>query len=1355
MLDFVTIATRTTKSGSIEVYPKFSVRKSKDLMIRGGDFYAIWVEDRGLWSTDEDDVIQLIDREIKAKLDELEKTGIYNAVPLYLEDSESRMIDRFHGYCQSQMRDNFKQLDEKLVFLNTDVSKKDYASKRLDYILEPGKIDAWDKLMSTLYAPEEREKIEWAIGAIVSGDSKHIQKFLVLYGSAGTGKSTVIGIIEKLFDGYYSVFDAKAMGSNSASFALESFKNNPLVALQHDGDLSKLEDNTRLNSVVSHEIMTMNEKFKSTYPMRFIAFLIMGTNSPVKITDAKSGLLRRLIDVTPTGNKVPRREYDSLMKMIDFELGAIASHCLDIYLDNPGRYNDYTPANMLGATNDFYNFIVDSYHIFEKENETTLTTSWEMYKTYCEDARVPYPLTKIKFKEELKNYFENYTERATLDDGTRIRNHYSGFLVDKFVNEFEEKPKIVVEEPAKKTWLEFETQKSRLDEEYGDCFAQYATDEGTPTYKWDNVKSTLSSLDTWLLHYTKLPINHIVIDFDLKDENGEKCFEKNLEAASKWPATYAELSKSGGGIHLHYIYTGDPTLLSRIYDDDIEVKVFTGNSSLRRRVTKCNNLPIATISSGLPLKEVNKLVNYEGIKNEKMLRTMIKRNLNKEYHGATAPSVQYIKALTDEAYAKGIGYDVSDMYDAIFEFCVNSTNQSDKCLKMLDQMKLKSDEPMETVLDIHGEKPIVFYDVEVFPNLFLINWKLQGKGMPVVRMINPKPKDVEGLLQYRLIGFNNRDYDNHMIYARIIGKTNEEIYNISNKLINGTKDEKRSYKFREAYNLSYTDVYDFAATKQSLKKWEIQLGIHHMELGLPWDKPVPEELWTKVAEYCDNDVIATEAVFDFLAGDWAARQLLVSMAQTMHPGIAACENNTTNELSAKIIFGTNSRPQSEFNWRDLSKPVGSDQYEEYRRKFGPDYIFRVFDADGMPLYRDYVPGEELPEGWSILPFFKGYKFEAGKSTYLGYEVGEGGRVYANPGIHRNVWDGDVTSQHPHSIIYECLFGVRYTNVFKDIVAGRVSVKRKDFDMAAALLNGALVPYLKDELVETLSYALKIVINSIYGLTSAKFMNIFRDVRNIDNIVAKRGNLFMTMLAAEVEKRGYTVAHIKTDSIKVPNADTYIIDFISKFGKEFGYNFETEAEFDRFCLVNDAVYVARFKEPKIDKKTGAEIWWTATGKQFQVPYVFKTLFSKEEVVFEDLCETFAVQAGSLYLDMNEDLPEGESDMQYIGRVGRFCPIKEGHGGGILYRVNEGKNFAATGSKGHRWLESELVYSFKDKRDNIDMSFYKKLVDDAVDTINKFGDFEQFVAETPVTETEPKIDLPWEVEAEMVYGTCAAS
>lgn len=899
MLDFMKIATKTNKN-SVEVSPKFVMKKSKDLMIRGRDFYAIWDDDRKIWSTDEGDAVRLIDNELQKYVEEnsdrLEGTPIIK----YMWDSDSGSIDRFHKYCQKQMRDSYVMLDEELIFSNTDLSRENFASKRLNYPLEEGDISAWDKIISTLYSEDERHKIEWAIGSIVSGDSKILQKFMVLYGAAGTGKSTILNVVQQLFDGYYCVFDAKALGNPSNAFALEPFKTNPLVAIQHDGDLSRIEDNTRLNSLVSHELMTVNEKFKGQYENRFKCFLFMGTNRPVKITDGKSGLLRRLIDVHPTGNKLSAKEYKKLTKQVTFELGAIAYHCLQIYEEDPEYYDDYIPKSMLGASNDFYNFVCDSFSVFKKEDGTTLKAAWEMYKNYCDEAKVPFPFSKRNFKEELKNYFWDYDERIEKDDGTKLLSYYSGFKIDIFEEDMGGKKREKKKEPVE-NWLDFKEQESLLDKECADCPAQYATTKETPTEPWDDVKTILSDIDASKLHYVKIPENHIVIDFDIKDSDGNKSFEKNLEAASKWPATYAELSKSGGGIHLHYIYTGDIEQLSRIYDEDIEVKVFTGKTSLRRKLTKCVNRDILTISSGLPLKEVKNVINFDGIKNEKYLRSVLKKHLNKEIMGNTAPSIQMIKKLLDEAYESGIGYDVSDMKNAIFALAASSSNQAGECLKLVNQMKFRSEEASVTS-DESGTDDLVFYDVEVFPNLFLVNYKMAGEGRPVVRLINPSQYEIENLLKFKLIGFNNRRYDNHMLWACLLGYTNEQIYQLSQKIINAPKGEASKYTFGEAYNISYTDVWDFASNKQSLKKWEISLGLKHHELGLPWDEPVPEELWDKVAQYCDSDVLATEAVFNHLKSDWTARQILADLA-----GMSV--NTSTNTLTARIIFGNEKRPK--------------------------------------------------------------------------------------------------------------------------------------------------------------------------------------------------------------------------------------------------------------------------------------------------------------------------------------------------------------------------------------------------------------------------------------------------------------
>lgn len=1281
MLDFLMISTRSTKRGVVEIYPRFKICKSKDLMIRGGDFYAIWDEDKGLWSTSEEDAITIIDNELDKYVKEHRNQIEDHISVLYMWDADSGSIDRWHKYCQKQQRDNYHQLDEKLIFSNQECVKEDYVSKILPYPLVEGDINAWKELTSVLYNEKELHKIEWAIGAIVTGDSKWIQKFLVFYGPPGSGKSTVIEIIQKLFDGYYCVFDSKALASNSAAFALEPFKANPLVAIQHDGDLSRIEDNARLNSLISHEKMNVNEKHKTQYPMKFISFIIMGTNKYVKITDSKSGIIRRLIDVRPTGRKVSFNKYNSLMKQIDFELGHIAAHCRDVYLENPTYYSDYKPTLMMSESNDFFNFVMDAFSVFKKNDGVSLRQAYAMYDIFCDDAKITNKMPKRIFKSELMNYFENYEERANVN-GEWIRSYFSGFKSD--IIETGELVTVVNPEDINKDItpvLDFKVQPSNLDTFCADCFAQYANADDKPKHNWDSVTTKLKDIDTSKVHFLRVPENLIVIDFDIKDEKGEKSFERNLEAASKFPPTYAELSKSGGGIHLHYIYNGDVTKISRIYADSIEIKVYTGKSSLRRKLTKCNNLPIATISGGLPVKDEKKkekvdLNTLDGVEYNKYITNLIRKNLNKEIHGATKPSVDFIYKILEDAYESGKAYDVSKLKPLIIQFAASSTNQSDYCLSLIPKMHFKSEEGAEELNRIidEGKKPIVFYDMEIFPNVCFLNYKVINKDR-IYRYINPTPNDIEKFVsKYRLVGFNCRKYDNHMLYAIMLGYSPLDLYKLSQNIIL----HKEGF-FADAYNMSYTDIYDYASKKQSLKKWEIELGLHHLELGLPWDQPVPESDWARVSEYCDNDVVSTEAVWNATQGDFTAREILADLA-----GLSV--NDTTNTLTTRIIFGNEKHPQL----------VYTNLEEEF-----PGYKFeKIFN----PETRKYEK-----HNW-----------------YKGDDLGLGGWVYSEPGMYGNVALLDVASLHPHSIKAMNVFG-DYTKNFVALMDTRIYIKHKEYDKARELFNGKLAKYLNDEsTAKQLSQALKIAINSVYGLTSASFDNPFKDARNDNNIVALRGALFMRTLQDEVQARGFTVAHIKTDSIKIPDATPEIIDFCMKFAEQYGYTFEHEATYDRMCLVNDAVYIAKYK----DGEHAGE--WTATGTQFAIPYVFKKCFSHEEITFPDLCEAKETKS-ALYLDMDEDLPEGEHKYKFIGRVGLFCPIKPGLGGGRLVREQLKKDGsigmdAVTGTKGWRWLESEEVMH-NDRIDDIDRRYYDVLVNNAIEDISKYGDYDVFVSNKP--------------------------
>ena len=120
-------------------------------------------------------------------------------------------------------------------------------------------------------------------------------------------------------------------------------------------------------------------------------------------------------------------------------------------------------------------------------------------------------------------------------------------------------------------------------------------------------------------------------------------------------------------------------------------------------------------------------------------------------------------------------------------------------------------------------------------------------------------------------------------------------------------------------------------------------------------------------------------------------------------------------------------------------------------------------------------------------------------------------MYFNTGLF------DISSMHPSSIRAENLFGDEYTKRFGEIVDMRLAIKHKDFDTAKTLLNGALTKYLDDPgKAKGLAQALKIVINAVYGQTKAGYECVFKDDRNVDNIVAKRGALFMINLKHEVQ-----------------------------------------------------------------------------------------------------------------------------------------------------------------------------------------------------------------------------------------------
>lgn len=1298
------------------IYPDFLIT-GKDIMRKGGNFYAILDTKTGMWSTNQNDLYRIIDEELYSYAETHFKEdgfGIrrdskgHEVIIRNINDASTKILIEFNKWFNNLAPNhNYIPLDSDLTFLSDEVTPDMYRSKRLKYDLTDGNIDAYEQIFSVLYSDDDRQKLEWAIGSILSGDSKKIEKMVVLYGKKGTGKSTVIDLIEEIFDGYWHEFVAEELASKVHQFATAAFKDNPLVAIQDDGSLAKV-DSPRINEIVSHRITQINEKNTKQYSIKPNAMLFLATNDLVDIHDTNMGIARRILDVYPTYRLLPVREYRRLVnQMMKFEIPAIAKHCLDVYKElGKEYYVGYEPKKMINKTNYLRNFILDNELELKNLGPVTRDMVYTMYVRYFEESGLGYPPKRIIFGEQLKEYYEVYEETKWLN-GKTCRHVYSGLKKEIFEDSYDVSGKKPKED---KGWLKFNSEQSIFDEwcKDNDFKAQYDTGKKPPIIAWSKVKTTMKDINSHKLHWINIPVelNHIRVDFDFKNDAGEKDLEKNIEEANKFPPTYAEISQSGGGVHLHYFYGGDSLTLNSKYADNIEIKSDKGDAGCRRKLTRCNDMQIATIPVGsLPTKGEKDVVTEKDIKDEKHLRNRILYAMKKKGDiVSTAVGINYIYDSLKEAYDSGMHYDVSDMAQDVQAFANNSKNQKPECLKKFMKMKFRSKDFENLMPNVDGDsnwrapqvntedKPIIFLDVEVWPNVFIVCWKLAGEDKSVTKLINPPADIVRNLyLNYWIIGFNNRDYDNHMLWAYGQGYTNYGLFTLSQRII--VKKDKNA-KFGQAYGISYTDVYDFSNTKQGLKKWEIQLGIYHLENSYPWDEDLDPKHWDEAATYCANDVVATEKVFLHLHEDWTARKILALLS-----GLTV--NDTTNSHTTKIIVGDTKEPWHEFEYTDLSEMF-------------PGY---EFDQNGIDQSRYDNPDNIV----------------AGKSLYRGEDPGEGGYVYAEPGMYIDVALLDIASMHPNSALNLNIFGP-YTERYRAIVNARLAIKHKEYDKALECLL-TINPNVEDELrkylsdggnTKALAYALKIPINSVYGLTSAKFQNKLKDPRNVDNIVAKRGALFMINLKHEVQERGFTVAHIKTDSIKIPNATPEIIEFVMEYGKKYGYTFEHEATYKKMCLVNDAVYIAQYAdgEHEFELPTGEKIMtsWTATGKEFQVPYIFKTLFCGKEINYGDLCQTINVKEGELYLDFDPDAEFNIDNMQFVGKVGSFVPVKEGKG---LFRVKDEKKFAAPGTKGYRWALAESLRFNDDKFDMIDMSYFETMAEKAKDHINEFGDFDRFV------------------------------
>lgn len=1253
------IGNRQTNGEVYQLSIDFNVGRLKDIVIQGGEFVAFFNAETGFWE-DKGNFYEFA-RKLLYEAAEAERAAhpdqtITVLDPKHLSSKVPAKIDSLCKACEVNKPILFNQV---VLWQGDRPEREDYATMTMSYRPVDHACPNYDELMSVLYSPENRTMMEWLAGAALCGDGNKIDKFVYLEGDPGSGKSTFLNIVESVFGEYGSSFKAEDLASTNGMFATAQFKKGPLVAIQHDGDLSKIETNITLNNIISHEPININEKYARSYYIRLNTLLFIGSNYPLRLTDSMSGLLRRCLDPVPTGKLLPIDKYNVLYSGALHEIGAIANRFIDVYKEFGARaYNGYRSSRIVRTGNQLGYWVERNRDIeWARDGECLLSTEYALYRSFCESTAIK-PISKSLFERQIKFFWDTAIEEVTDNQSKDVR-----FIDYVWKRKPFGKPIFSLYEDEEYTGTsdtpnDFLTFTSKSDASLidliKDCPAQYSTENGTPRKRWSDVETTMSSIVSTELHYVKLPHNHIVIDLDCKNLSGGKDRDINFAKIRELglPPTYGEFSKSGEGIHLHYIFAGcDPSLLTNLIDADVEVKVFSGNASLRRRFSYGNNLPVATISSGIPMREQKDVVIQDGIKDAKHLENVVRKGLRGEY-GSHKVTVEFLDFIIRQCKDKDMSYDLEGYYDQLLEYASNSTNHATQMMAIVVKMPLKNGVT---------EKPIVFFDFEVFPNYNTFCWKILGADKGNKERF-PTASFIQTMIsKYNLIGFNNKEYDNAIMYEILQGTSPQRLYELSKAL---TAKGSRTRVSKEAKRLSYSDIYDFCNKKQSLKKWEVDIGIHHQECPHNWDSPLPETAFDEVDEYCLNDVFASEKVFLKNQEDWEARKLLVYLT-----GLTM--NDSTNDLTAALIFGDNIAPQDQFIYTDLSTIF-------------PGYEYHMENGNCVSSYHERI-------------------------------IGEGGYVDAVLGFYTMVGVDDVESMHPTSACELNIFGTHYTQRFRELVNTRKAAKNANEEFIRTAFNGKVWKYITENNVDfkSLSKSLKVPINAVYGLTSAKFPNRFKDPRNVDNIVAKRGALMIMSLQDKLKSEGRVPVHIKTDSIKNPDYTQELHDEICEYAAKYGYRFTIEEFYTVFCVFNKAEYLA------YDAAKGK---WDFRGATFQNKYVFKTLLGGD-IKKEDYLLTKSVKDSAMYL--------GED---FIGKNVNVICAKPHYGKQMTRRSGDSVS-SVTGTKGLYFMEYEEAID-GDFYEYLNMDYYDDLVRKAKGQIEEFVPWETFVSKAH----DPIPDIP---------------
>lgn len=432
---------------------------------------------------------------------------------------------------------------------------------------------------------------------------------------------------------------------------------------------------------------------------------------------------------------------------------------------------------------------------------------------------------------------------------------------------------------------------------------------------------------------------------------------------------------------------------------------------------------------------------------------------------------------------------------------------------------------------------VFFYDIESWPNLFMVTLKHKGTGKKKVWYVYSKGKytDVQGNFGKLLnifksdawmTGYNSKHFDDQ-IMCWILDNTHnigdvwteydftKAVHNIAQEIV---EDEYKKYAYQDRFNS--LDLMRIGAIDKSLKAVAINLKwplILELPYGIDYH-PEKDEI-DEIIKYNINDVEITEALYYELQEDINLRSYLSSkygINVMSYPDSGVC-----NKIFLKEYSKRSNTPKRML--RDM-------QTERWEIDFSDCISDRV--RFQTPKMKDFL---QKMEDTTI-----GVNESFSEHVVIGntrYKVAQGGlHSEHEPGLIEATDDiilaeDDVSSYYPKIMTEENIkpehLGDTFIKLTEQLTEERLSAKYTGIELAEQGRDE------EAELAFTRSDGLKILINSIFGKLGYGNHWLYDPLAMYS--VTLCGQLFLLMLIEKLEAYNFEVVYANTDGIvtKVP------------------------------------------------------------------------------------------------------------------------------------------------------------------------------------------------------------------------------